>query len=142
MGSTQTDLDRLKVWAGVNLTRFSKAKGKVLHVGWHNHQYKYRMEDELIESSTAEKDLGILLDKKLDMSLQCALTAQKANCIMGCIKRSGANRLREVILLLYSALVRRHLESCVQLWNPQHGPVGVGPQEGHKNDQGAGVPLL
>jgi len=57
---------------------------------------------------------------KLDMSQHCALTAQKANHTLGCIKSSMASRLREGILPLCSALVRPHLESCVQLWSPQH----------------------
>ncbi|KFQ05048.1 hypothetical protein N329_12496, partial [Haliaeetus albicilla] len=114
------DLDRLERWACVNLMKFNKAKCKVLHMGQGNPKHKYRLGREWIESSPEEKDLGVLVDKKVNMTQQCALAAQKANHILGCIKSSVASRSREGILPLCSALVRPHLQSCVQLWGPQH----------------------
>ena len=60
------------------------------------------------------------MDGKLDTSKKCAPSAQKVNHTLGCIKRSVASRLREIILLLYSALVERHLENCVLMWSSQY----------------------
>ncbi|PKU45382.1 hypothetical protein llap_4326 [Limosa lapponica baueri] len=103
-----------------NLLRHVENKSKVLHVGQGNPKHKYSLARKRIESSPAEKDLEVLVHEKINMSQQCTLAAKKASCILGFIKRSVANRSREVILPLYSTLVRPHLEYCVQLWNPQH----------------------
>ncbi|GAB0186270.1 cAMP-dependent protein kinase inhibitor alpha [Grus japonensis] len=116
MDAIQRDLDRLERWAHVNPMKFSKAKYKVLHVvlstttGW--------VENGLT-AALRRRTWGVGGCEGQHEAAVCAHSPE-SNHILGCIKRNVTSRLREVILPIYSALMRPHLEYCIQLWGPQH----------------------
>lgn len=114
----QRDPDKLERWACVNLTKFNTAKCKVLHLcpgststGW--------LENGWRKSPEEDRGLQVLVYKQ-HTTWQCALSAQKLNHALGCIKSSVRSRSREVILPLYSTLKKSHLQFCVKLWGLQH----------------------
>ncbi|KAK4818646.1 hypothetical protein QYF61_016617 [Mycteria americana] len=103
-------LDRLEEWAGKNSMKLNKDKCKVLHLAWNNWRHQYRLASAWLGNSLSERDLRVLVDNKLNMSQQWAAAAIKANQILGCSHRGITSRDRDVIIPLYSVLVRLHLE--------------------------------
>ena len=137
--------DRFEQWAQENFMRFNKVKCKVLHQGCGNPYYQYKVEDERFEHNLVEKDLEVLVDGKLNLSQQCALTSLKAKSILSCIKKSMAAFSERDSFPLHCGsetspgTLHPHVKSAVQ---EKHGTAELHPEEGQKNDPRDETPLL
>ena len=111
----QRDLNRLEKRADGNLMQFNTENCKALHLGSNNPMHQYMLGADLLENSFTGQTLRLPVDTKLNMGQQHTLVAKAANGVLG-----YCQQVEEVILPLYSALVRPHLECCVQCWALQH----------------------
>ncbi len=116
----QRDLDNLCEWTDKWQMRFNTEKCKVINVGRTNDNNNYKLVNDTISHSSCERDLGVMVTKDLKPRQQCIKVRNKANRILGFISRSVSNRTDKVILQLYLALVRPHLDYAVQFWCPAY----------------------
>ena len=120
----KTDLNRLCDWSKQWLLNFNASKCKVVSYGKQKFADKaYYLKDEdnfrtIITEANSEKDIGIIVDSKLDFGSHIAEKCKLANQRMGTIKRTFTFMDKEMFQMLYTSLVRPHLEYAVSVWNP------------------------
>ena len=116
--SLQKDLDELKLWSNKWQLNFNASKCKVMHFGHNNPNFNYRMDGSMLENVNEEKDLGVTVDTGLTFDSHINQKVNKANKILGLIRRSFSYLDREMLITLYKSLVRPHLEYCHTITYP------------------------
>jgi len=115
----QKDLDVLFKWSSNWQIKLNLDKCKILRVGNPLLDIRYKLDNLEIRILGCERDLGVLVIKDLRIREQCINVCNKANRILGFTSRSVSNRTSNIILQLYLALVRPHLDYAMQFWSPQ-----------------------
>lgn len=134
------DLGRVENWAHENIITFNKVNCKVLNLGWQNSRDEYSLEEYLLDSSSAKKDLGTLMNKMLNMTKQCGVCSLEGH---GMHRKKGSHQEDGKAVTFYSALVTPHLEYCLGLSEQEgHRAAGVGPEEDSEDCQRTRAPLL
>ena len=77
----------------------------------------YEMGGTILSKTVKEKDLGVTMNANMNVSAQCRIAASKGNQVLGMIRRNKTNE-KSLIIPLYKAIVRPHLEYCIHAWNP------------------------
>ena len=116
--NVQDDLDKLVKWSEKWQMLFNFGKCKCIHIGHGNMDKEYKMEDAVLGRTTQEKDLGVTFSADMKVSEQCRIAASKGNQVLGLIRRTITYKEKQLIVPLYKAIVRPHLEYCIQAWRP------------------------
>ena len=114
----QEGLDSLMKWSKDWQMDFNVDKCHIMHIGSKNKEFSYSMGGQELNCSEFEKDIGVLIQKNLKPSLQCAKAAKTANAVLGQISRAVSYRDKVTFLKLFRTYVRPHLEYCIQAWSP------------------------
>ena len=88
------------------------------HIGPGNTSMIYQMGGTSLSITVKEKDLGVTMNANMKVSEQCRITASKGNQVLGMIRRNITFKDKSLIVPLYKAIVRPHLEYCIQAWSP------------------------
>ena len=108
--------DKLIKWSEKWQMLFNFQKCKCLHAGHGNTGVNYEMGGTILCKTVKEKDLGVTMNANMKVSEQCRIAASKGNQILGMIRRNITYKEKGLIVPLYKAIVRPHLEYCIQAW--------------------------
>ena len=119
----QNDLDTLSMWSDKWLLKFHPEKCKVMHLGKAGDtEYSYQLKEgdtyHELSYTEEEKDLGVVIDGKLDFDRHINIKINKASSIMAVIRRSFVSLNGVNFVPLYKSLVRSHLEYASCIWSP------------------------
>ncbi len=118
--SLHEDLHKISIWSDRWEMSFNVDKCQVFQVGTRNKKLDFELRGVKLKSVQCTKDQVVKIASNLNFSQQCVNAAKKANRILGFIKINFSFKNKDVILPLYTSLVRPHLEYAVQFWSPHH----------------------
>ena len=114
----QEGLDSLMKWSQDWQMDFNVDKCHIMHIGQGNNEYKYTMGGKELQESEFEKDIGVIVQRNLRPSLQCAKAAKTANAILGQLSRAVTYRDKNTFLRLFRTYVRPHVDYCAPAYSP------------------------
>ena len=134
----QSVLDRIEKWSSDWLMLLQAKKCKVVHIERNNPKYEYIINGEKLEEVNVEKDLGIMISSDMKVSSQCIAAYNKANRMLGLLKRTISLKSADILVKLYKTLVRPHVEYCTVAWSPHYIKdkelIEKNPTSLHEND--------
>ena len=114
----QNDLNELFNWSKIWSTELNLLKCKTIYIGKNREKCPYAVGNVNLKETSEEKDLGVFVTNDLKWNRQCSAAAAKANRVLGQIRNSFLCLEEETLRLLYTGLVRPHLEYAISMWNP------------------------
>ena len=128
----QDDIDKLVRWSEKLQMLFNFGKCKCIHTRPGNTGMNYEIGGTVLSKTMKEKYLGVTMNTNNKAQVQCRIAASKSSQIIGLIRRNSTYKEISVIVSLYKAIGRRHLEYCIQIWSPRKTYIGLTKYRGEQ----------
>ena len=112
------DMQKIENWSKKWLLTFNEEKCATMHIGTNNPKERYTLNNNLLNETKLEKDLGVFISCDLKPSQHVAKVAARANKIIGLVKKIFDYIDAETIMSIHCTMIRPILEYAVQSWCP------------------------